>query len=266
MKTIINGYHLAFDDVGSGPAVLLIHGFPLNRQMWEPQVGALVRGGYRVVTVDLRGFGESDVPEGACGMADYADDLAGLLDHLGIEQAVVGGMSMGGYVLFSLLERHPRRVKAACFIVTRAGADDAEGREKRSRLAKATLDQGPEPVAETFAAILFADRTRQERPELIRRVVEWMEATDPKGLAGGLLAMRDRKDFTPMLELFEIPALVIGAENDRAIPAEQAQKIHQGLPNSTFCLIPDAGHMASLEAPEAFNRCLIDFLRSLHTW
>ena len=263
MKTIINGYHVAFDDVGRGPAVLLIHGFPLGRQMWEPQVAALVRAGYRVVTVDLPGFGESDVPTGRIAMTDLADQVAGLMDYLELEPAVVGGMSMGGYVLFALLERHPRKIRAACFIVTKAGADDSEGRERRTRLAAAALEQGPGPVRDTFTGILFAEATPRERPELVREVAGWMEATDPQGMAAGLLAMRDRRDFTPQLGLFELPALVVAAEHDRAIPAEHSRVIADGLPDSTFCLIPGAGHIANLEAPEAFNRCLIDFLQGL---
>ncbi len=131
MKALINGITIGYDDNGSGPAVCLIHGFPLDRRMWRPQVMTLASAGYRVITPDLRGFGESDATEGPYTMDLYADDLVKLLDHLGIGRAVVGGMSMGGYVLLNLLERHPDRLAAACFIVTRSGADDEAGKERR---------------------------------------------------------------------------------------------------------------------------------------
>src|SRR5574340_545815 len=110
MQALINGINLAYDDSGTGIPVLLIHGFPLSRRMWHPQRMTLTAAGYRVITPDLRGFGESDAPDGPYSMELFADDLAALLDHLGIERTVVGGMSMGGYVLLNLLERYPERL------------------------------------------------------------------------------------------------------------------------------------------------------------
>ena len=126
MNALINGINLAYEDAGSGPAIILIHGFPLCRKMWRPQWYKLPLSGYRVNAPDLRGFGESDAPDGPYSMELYADDLVGLMDHLEIEKAVIGGMSMGGYVLFNLLERYPERVRGAMFITTRANADDEQ--------------------------------------------------------------------------------------------------------------------------------------------
>ena len=124
MRTVINGITMAYDDHGSGPAVVLIHGFPLCRRMWHPQIQALTNAGFRVIAPDLRGFGESDAPDGPYSMELFADDIVELLDHLGIDEAVVGGMSMGGYVLLNLLERHRQRLRGAVFITTHATADD----------------------------------------------------------------------------------------------------------------------------------------------
>jgi 3-oxoadipate enol-lactonase len=263
MKAPINDINLAFDDSGSGPAVVLIHGFPLSRRMWHPQIMALTAAGFRVITPDLRGFGESSAPDGPYSMELFADDLAALLDHLGIERAVVGGMSMGGYVLLSLLERHPGRVAAACFIVTRSGADDEAGKERRLGLARDVMKFGPQVAADTFEKLLFAEGTAEERPKLVGEVYRWMMETDSRGLAGGLLAMRERRDFTPQLGSFRLPALVIGAEKDKAIPPENARILAAGVPDSRLCIIPEAGHLANLEQPKAFNNCLLDFLRGL---
>ena len=129
MNAVINGISMAYDDRGSGPALLLIHGFPLCRKMWRPQFNCIPEAGFRLIAPDLRGFGESDAPDGPYSIDLFADDVVELLDHLEIDRAVVGGMSMGGYVLFNLLDRYPERLSGACFITTRAHADDSAGKE-----------------------------------------------------------------------------------------------------------------------------------------
>ena len=263
MRAVINGITMAYDDIGSGPVLLLIHGFPLCRRMWHPQIKALVNAGFRVITPDLRGFGESDTPEGPYSMELFADDIVELLDHLGIEKAAVGGMSMGGYILFNLLERYAERVSGACFITTRANADDEAGRERRLALARDVLKFGPQVVADAFEKLLFAEESLVERPKLVGEVYGWMTANDSRGIAGGLLAMRERKDCTPLLGSFNVPALAIGADGDKAAPPDNARTIAAGILGCRLTIIPYAGHMANLENPGAFNAALLEFLRSL---
>lgn len=263
MNTVINGISMAYDDTGSGPAVLLLHGFPLNRRMWRPQVNGLTAAGFRVITPDLRGFGESDAPDGPYSMELFADDLIELLDYLQVEQAVVGGMSMGGYILFSLLERYPDRVSGACFLFTRAGADDDAGKQRRLALARDVMQQGPQVAVDAFQPLLFAPETLAERPKLVSQVCEWMAANQSRGMAGALLAMRERTDYTPMLGRFRVPALALGAEEDRAAPPEHARTIAAGIPGCGLAIVPHAGHMANLENPGAVNDALLDFLRQL---
>jgi len=252
---------LAYDQAGSGPAVLLIHGFPLNRQMWQPQLKALAAAGYRALAPDLPGFGESPPLEGTVSMRRYAEELVRLLDRLEIGEAMVGGMSMGGYVLLSLLEHFPSRVAAAGFIVTRAGADDEAGRAKRSELAGTARSQGSAPVADLFAGLVFAPATPRLRPELVEEVRGWMLAASPEGAAGALEAMCERSDYTARLERFTHPALVIGALDDLAIPVDQSRQLAAGLPDAELVEIDEAGHMANLEQPEVFNRALLGFLQ-----
>jgi 3-oxoadipate enol-lactonase len=263
VKEFVNGITMAWDDCGSGPAICLIHGFPLNRRMWRPQVNSLAASGYRAITPDLRGFCDSDVPDGPYSMDLYADDLAALLDHLGIKRAVFGGMSMGGYVLLNILERYPEMVAAACFIVTRSGGDDEAGKERRLNLANDVVESGTQVVADLFAGILFADGTAQTRPELCLEVYRWMKGNDARGLAGALLAMAGRKDYTALLGGFRLPCLVIGAEQDKAVTREQIQILSAGLPHHKLCMVPEAGHLVNLEQPDAFNNCLLEFLGSL---
>ncbi|UPU35723.1 alpha/beta hydrolase [Geomonas paludis] len=263
MQLSINSTTLAYDDMGTGPAVILIHGFPLNRQMWQPQLQPIAAAGFRVIAPDLRGFGASDAPAGGYSMERFADDIIALLDALKIDKAVIGGMSMGGYILMNLLERYPDRVRAACFIATRSNADDEAGRERRKAMAAEAERLGANPIIKIFAELLFASETSQTSPELIARVTTWMRDTNPKGLAGGLLAMRDRKDYTPLLPSFRHPSLVIAGAEDRAAPAEAAQTLMDGLRGCRSKVIDKAGHMVNMEQPEIFNQTLIEFLNSL---
>ncbi len=266
MRTVINDITLAYEDHGSGPAVLLIHGFPLCRLMWRPQIRALVAAGYRLIIPDLRGFGESDAPAGPYSMEIFADDIIALLDKLKIEQAIIGGMSMGGYVLFNLLERYSHRLAGACFIVTRATADDDDGKARRLQLARDVQKFGPQVVADAFAQILFSEESLLTRPKLLAEVYGWMTANDTAGIAGGLLAMRERKDYTALLARIAVPSLVIGAEGDKVAPPDNGRAIAGAIPGCALEIIRQGGHMVNLEEPGAFNGVLLNFLRHIgHT-
>ncbi|HJV66507.1 MAG TPA: alpha/beta fold hydrolase [Geomonas sp.] len=263
MKVKINDIEMAYDDSVKGEAVILVHGFPLNRQMWQPQIAPIANAGYRVITPDLRGFGASEAPAGGYSLDVFADDLIALMDALKVERAVVGGMSMGGYILMDMLERYPDRVRAACFIATKSSADDEAGRERRTALANEAERLGANPIIKIFAELLFSSDTLHERPELIARVTSWMRDTNPKALAGGLLAMRDRKDYTPLLPGFRQPSLVIAGAEDRAASPNAVELLTGGLADCRSRVIEKAGHMVNMEQPEAFNSALIEFLQGL---
>ena len=231
--------------------------------MWRPQVEALSKAGCRVIVPDLRGFGESGLTAGTATMDIYADDIIGLMDHLGIDKAVVGGMSMGGYVLLNLLERYPDRVAAPIFIVTKAAGDDEAGKDRRTALAEACREQGSMPVADAFRNLLFAPETMSQNPELVDEVFGWMRATNPQGAAGGLVAMRDRKDYVALLGNISQTALVIGAEQDQAIPQENSRIIAERLQDADLCILHGGGHMVNLEQSVAFNEAILEFLAGL---
>lgn len=261
MRATINQLNLAYTDEGSGPAVLLIHGFPLCRAMWQPQIAALVTAGFRVAAPDLRGFGESEAPTDGYSMDTFADDIAALMTYLGIGRAVVGGMSMGGYVLLNLLERHPEKIAGAAFLLTRCNADDPAGKARRKELAEKVRAGQRHLVEDTFAEVLFAPQTAQQHPQLVEKVVSWMKSTPPAGMAGALLAMGERPDYCERLNEFRTPALVMGGELDKIVPPATIDPFADALPNSSRCIIPAAGHMANLENPDAFNVCLLNFVR-----
>jgi 3-oxoadipate enol-lactonase len=251
---------ISCDDTGSGPAIVLIHGFPLCRLMWQPQVVALQQAGYRVITPDLPGFGASAALSEPASMKRYADEVVALLDHLRIETAVIGGMSMGGYVLLELVASHPQRLTAALYLVTRAAADDNAGKMRRDALVEAVRRGLLGLVPDAFEQVLFAPTTLRQKPELVGMVRAWMETASLEGVVGGLLAMRDRMDYVDQLPSLHAPALVVGAAEDLAIPPAHAELMASKLPDAELHILPEVGHMANLENPEAFNRVLLDFL------
>lgn len=250
---------LSYEEAGSGLPLVLVHGFPLAGTIWRNQLAGL-SDCCRVIAPDLRGFGRNIPVDDACSMADYADDLVALLDSLGIDQAVFCGMSMGGYVVLNLLERYPQRVLGACFMVTRGGADDEAGKIRRTVLACDVRKSGAGAAADVFSTILFAPATIMGNPSLVESVRHLMMEADPAGLAGALLAMRDREDYSKRLGEFTLPALVVGAADDMAIPPEESRLLAAGLGNARLCMIPQAGHMVMMEQPEAVNSALREFV------
>lgn len=250
---------LYYEESGSGRPLILIHGFPLSSAIWREQTASL-SDRFRVIAPDLRGFGKSTPPDLPYSMDLYADDTIMLMDHLGIDKAAVCGMSMGGYVLLNLLERYPHRIDAACFMVTKAGGDDEEGRGRRTALAKEVLKSGAAAAADAFSRILFAPGTLAKSPDMVSELYSTMLDASPSGLASALLAMRDRPDYSERLGDFRVRSLVIGAQDDMAMSTDESRKLAAGLPDSSLCIVPDAGHMVMLEQPEAVNRLLAGFL------
>jgi pimeloyl-ACP methyl ester carboxylesterase len=263
MNIKIKDINMAYDAAGEGPAVLLIHGFPLNRQMWQPQLLPLASAGFRAIAPDLRGFGQTEAPADGYSMDGFCDDLIALLDALKIGQAVVCGMSMGGYILLDMLERYPERVRAAAFIATKSAADDEVGRARRTAMAAEAETLGVNPIIKIFAELLFAPETMHTQPELIARVTSWMRDTNPRALAGGLVAMRDRKHYTPLLRSVKQPTLVLAGEEDRAASPDAVEIFTTNLPRCESRIVAKAGHMLNMEQPAEFNAELLRFLKAL---
>lgn len=263
MIAAVNNFNMAYEDKGEGRVIVLIHGFPLCRDMWKGQVSFLVNHGYRVITPDLRGFGESEAPPHGYEMNQLASDVAALLDFLGIKSAYVGGMSMGGYVLHSLLHHFREKVSAAIFIVTRSVADSPQGKKVRTSLAKHVSKGDISAVSSYFEPALFCPETLAEKPDLVGKVRKWMETTSPLSLAGALVGMRERQDYLSRLGSFDVPSLVIGAELDSCISPDHARETAKGLPFADLEIIAAAGHMVNMEKPDVFNDVLLRFLHKI---
>jgi len=254
---------LAYDDSGSGTPLLFVHGYPLNRTLWNGQVKGLAESAH-VLSVDLRGHGQSSAPEGPYSVDLFADDLNDFLDGLKINQPVViCGLSMGGYVTFAFYRKYATRVAGLIFAATKAGADTAEGKAGRDKAAATAQEKGVEAIAEAMLPKMFAPATYQSNPALVASAKAMMESTPLHGVVGDLAALRDRPDSIPTLATISVPTLVLHGADDQLIPAKEAELTQAGIKNSRLGLIPNAGHLLNLEQPEAFNQAISDFLTSL---
>jgi 3-oxoadipate enol-lactonase len=263
VKAQINGINLAYSDAGQGIPLVFLHAFPFNRTMWEPQLKSL-SDRFRVIAIDLRGHGESDAPLWRYSMDQFADDVKGLLDHLAIRQAVLVGLSMGGYIIFSFWRRYPERVKALVLADTRATPDNDEGRAKRIAMAQALYKDGPNAVADLMMPMLLSPASQTGRPDLVQRVRRIITCTQLSGIIGDLMALHDRPDSVPLLKDITCPTLVLVGEQDIGTPPSDARLIAEGIKGARLEIIPGAGHISNLEQPEAFNRAIASFLKGLN--
>ncbi|MFN2159664.1 MAG: alpha/beta fold hydrolase [Anaerolineales bacterium] len=263
MKKHINGYDMAYTDAGSGPPLVFIHGFPLNRRMWQPQVDEF-RETHRVIAPDLRGHGESQAVIGLYSMDLYAGDIIALLDHLKIEEKIVlCGLSMGGYICFELIRNFPDRLAGLVLTATWAKPDSMEKRAGRDQSASNVLQNGIEPLAEGMLPLLLSPETGQSNPGLVSEVSDILNSTSVEGTVGALQAMRDRPDSTPILSEINLPTLVIHGADDKIIPFEEAEKMAAQIPECRLFKIDHASHLPNLERPAEFNSAFSGLLQTL---
>lgn len=256
----VRGLALALDVQGDGQPVLFIHGFPLDRTMWRQVMATLT--GWRRIAPDLRGLGVSDVPE-SYSMAEYADDLAALLAALHVQNVVVCGLSMGGYVAFELIRRHPGRVRALILANTRADPDDEAGKRRRGDMIALVEREGPAALADVLLPQLLAPANLRAMPHVAQHLRTMIGGSPVKGVVGALRAMRDRPDARPLLAEIKVPTLVIAGREDQLISPASSRTLADAVPGAQFTLIPDAGHLTPLEQPVTTSRVIAEFLASL---
>ncbi len=257
----IDGISLAYDDVGAGTPMVLLHGFPHDRSLWTHQLRALSDRA-RCIAPDLRGFGASSVA-GPYSMDRWADDVALLLDALEIERVVLAGLSMGGYVAFAFWRRHRARVRALVLADTRAAADTDETRAKRRALAEVARAEGSAAVAARQMEGMIGKTTRERRPDVEQQVRAMLERAPVDGIVGALDALAARPDSTPTLATIDVPALVVVGEEDALTPPKEARAMCDAIANCRYEVIACAGHVSCLERPAAFNQVTCEFLAAL---
>jgi len=243
-------------EAGAGQPIILLHAFPLSADQWLPQL-ARPHAGWRVIAPDLRGFrgaGPAFEQRGldAVRIDDYANDVFELMTHLEIDRAVIGGLSMGGYVALAMQRLAPERIAGLVLANTRATADSEQGRAGRDRLIALAEAEGPAAIAREMVPKLLGPTSLRERPDLVDALTAVVTMNSTEAIVAGLTAMKSRADSTPLLSSIAVPVTVIAGEEDAIIPVAEAEAMHRGIPSSRLIVIPRAGHLSNLEDPAVF--------------
>lgn len=248
-------------EAGAGRPLVLLHPFPLDAGYWAPQLAA-PPAGWWMLAPDFRGFGPGDPVAPVTSLDDYARDVIAQLDDRGIERAVIGGVSMGGYVALAIARLAPDRVEALVLANTRMDADPPENRANRQTMLDAIAREGSAAVARDMPKLL-GDTTERERPELKAALAAQIEATPPEAISAAVRALMTRPDATATAAAFQGPALVVSASEDALTPPPLQRAIGEAMRDAQLEVIEAAGHLASLERPREFNVILQRFLHSL---
>jgi pimeloyl-ACP methyl ester carboxylesterase len=259
---------LSVREAGSGTPLVLLHAFPLSARMWESQLDELPGPDgteARVLAVDLRGFGGTALGADAPSLDLLADDIALLLDAAGIDQAVLGGVSLGGYIAMAFARRYPDRLAGLLLADTKGTADTETARANRERVAKAVLarDSVRLLVDEQLPTPLLGETTAKRCPKLVDFVAELIQEASPAAVAWAQRAMAARPDSLESLRSVDVPALVVVGDEDVLTPVSDAEALASALPQAELTILPGAGHLSPLEVPEAFNTAVRGFLSTL---
>jgi len=249
-KININNIELAYVRHGKGTPLVLLHGYPLDHHLWDDIV-PLLKDTFDLIIPDLRGFGESTTIDTPCTMDDFASDIAGLLDHLGIKKTAIAGHSMGGYVALAFAKLYPDRVSGLGLVSTQVLADPPDRKEGRYKTAAEVAEKGISGVVDTMTPRFTSD----PRWQTFARTS--MEAQQPAAYIGALKAMAERANSTSLLSSIQYPVVVIHGDADALIPIDRARDVKAALPESTLIEIKDAGHMPMREAPNESAKGLI---------
>jgi pimeloyl-ACP methyl ester carboxylesterase len=250
-------------DGGDGPVLVLLHAFPCDGRMWEPQAEAAAAAGWRVLVPDLPGFGESPLPAAAPSLPVVAEAVLGMLDDRGVDRCVLGGVSLGGYVAMELLRARPAMLAGMVLCDTKASADGPEARANRERLAGLALEAGEgvgRLLEQAVLPGLLGDTTREQRPEVVERVRGWLRAADPSAVAWYQHAMADRPDSVAALADVDLPTLVVWGEEDALSDRAEQDRMVGAVTDGSLVVVPQAGHLANVEDPEAVSAAILQFL------
>jgi 3-oxoadipate enol-lactonase len=252
---------LPYTDRGRGPALVLLHGFPLDRRMWDAQVERLSQH-CRVLAPDLRGFGRSGNSD-PFTIESLADDIHVFVEQLAATPCVLAGLSMGGYVALAYAKKYPGDLRGLVLVDTKAGADTPQAKEGRAKMIELVRSQGSSAVAEQMLPKMLGPGTQQGRPDVVKALRVIMRNCSPQTIENALVAMRDRPDRTGELTSIAAPTLVIVGDADAITPPDVAESMAAAIPGAKLEVIVGAGHMAPMEQPEQVSRAMEKFISSL---
>ena len=263
-KIRANGIEIAYDRAGEGHhdddvPMVLIHGFPYNRAMWDEQLGELTEE-FDIITYDLRGHGESEATGGTYSMELLADDLKGLLDALGLGQVVVGGFSMGGYVALAFYKKYPESVQKLLLLDTRHQGDSEQAAQGREQLAQTVERDGIAGLADSLPARMLTAATVSNRPEIVAKARDMILTASPQGVAGAARGMAVRADQTSLLANINVKTLVLVGEEDGITPPADAEQMATTIPDAKLVQLAGAAHLSNMEAAHEFSEAIHDFM------
>jgi len=251
---------ICYDDFGTSEIpIIFIHGFPFNKETWQPQVEFL-RARHRVIAYDIRGFGKSTSGKEESSIGLFADDLIDFMDALQIKKAIVCGLSMGGYILLNAAHRYPERFEGLVLCDTQCNPDTAEGREKRFDSIKKIEAEGLGDYADASVKNLFCKNTFDNNKKLVSDIHETILTTSPNAITSTLSALANRSDTCPILSEISLMTLIICGKEDVITPPAKAEILNTGIKNSSLVIIEEAGHLSNLEQVDEFNHALGKFI------
>ncbi len=246
---------------GKGDAIVMIHGFPLTREIWDAQAAQLAQNSL-VIRPDLRGMGESSAPDGPYLMETLAGDIAAMLDAMGIDRAAIVGHSLGGYVAMAFCRMYTERVTRLALVCSRLAADTPQIARTREDLAdRAELEGRVDAIADAYVPRLFAPMTLEKRLPIIDRVREIACRLNPRGAAAMLRGMAQRVDSYDIAEELEMPVLILAGGADQIVPAAEAEQMRRAFPSASLKVLERSGHLPMLEEPDKLTGLLLDFVR-----
>jgi pimeloyl-ACP methyl ester carboxylesterase len=248
--------------LGDGPAIVLLHPFPVHHAFWLPVAEGLATR-YRVLMPDLRGHGESGIGEGPATMEKHAADIAHVMDDADVGRAPLIGVSIGGYALFEFWRRHRGRVAGLGLCNTKAQADGPEARAERLLAANDVLERGTEPFFESMIAKVMGKTTREMRPDLVEGALHMMSEMSPEDVAQVQRGMAARPDSIETAKTINVPTLLVTGDEDRMTGVNEAELMHQHISGSQVRVIAKAGHYAAWEQPAESAKVLRQFVDSL---
>jgi len=259
----VNEITVYYTDTGKqeeSQTIVLVHGFPFSSEMWKGQLTHLQQMNLRIITYDIRGLGQTEVGDGQYSIELFVDDLIALLDYLKVQNAILCGFSMGGYIALRAIERNPDRFNALILCDTTSQADSNEAKIRRFNSIKIVKDKGVSQFAEGFLKAVFTPETFVKRPNIVDELRKIVISNSPIGICGSLLAMAARTDTTDGLSKIQVPSLIMVGQEDAVTPPSAAQTMNDRIPNSKLQIIPNAAHMSNVENPLVFNEHLAKFV------
>lgn len=244
------------------PPIVLLHAFPLDHNVWRPQAEELSKD-YWVITPDFRGHGKSEATNEPYSMDLLASDVKALVENVGVRNIVLGGISMGGYVAFAYRRLFPDDIQALILVDTKAEADTHQARMGRKEMADLVLMKGVASFADRMLPRLFSKPMLEANAAIVQEARKTIEAMNPLGIVGSLQGMAERSDATPLLHEIRVPTLIIVGEKDEVTTVDDAKRMANGIVGSRLVILPNTGHISTLEQPEKVTSAIRTFLREI---